>query len=243
MAPNLPCAVYTVVTNGYDEPASISPNNASSRCKFFFLHDGMSSMRRFERRGWHGIVMPFAANESGKLQASEHKLRRPACLASSATVYVDGNVGIHGNVSELVELCASVGTLCMFSVGRTVNSELNWLEWRKSASSEQRQALVQRYSAHLSEKVWYGKVIVRLYGSARLPCFEDQWLAALSEPGGVQRDQVHINRALARCNQSVHDLRSIPLRRHQKKAPPPYQDPTYRRYFSHSSFHAGGKWG
>ena len=73
---------------------------------------------------------------------------------------------------------------------------------------------------------WYSKVIVRRYGSPSLSCFEDEWLAAIRRPGAVQRDQVHINRALHACGQTIQDLRARP-----GETTAPYHDPHFQRFF------------
>ena len=195
------CVLYTVSINQYDPPSSIGANVT---CDTLFLHDANAT--RLSK--WTAVRVTPTEGYSAKLKTSQLKLRHPPFLRNSGyahTIYIDANVGVRQDPAELLELCNS--SLCMFSVGRTIASEIQWLRSNQYASKNQTATLAQMYRSHLREQVWYGKVIVRRYGSPSLSCSEDEWLAAIRRPGAVQRDQVHINRALHACGQTIQDLR------------------------------------
>ena len=214
------CVLYTVSINQYDRPSSIGANVT---CDTLFLHDANAT--RLSK--WTAVRVTPTEGYSAKLKSRELKLRQPPFLRNSGyahTIYIDANVGVRQDPAELLDLCNS--SLCMFSVGRTIASEIQWLRSNQYASKNQTATLAQIYRSHLREQVWYGKVIVRRYGSPSLSCFEDEWLAAIRRPGAVQRDQVHINRALHACGQTIQDLRARP-----GETTAPYHDPHFQRFF------------
>ena len=131
------CVLYTVSINQYDRPSSIGANVT---CDTLFLHDANAT--RLSK--WTAVRVTPTEGYSAKLKSRELKLRQPPFLRSSGyahTIYIDANVGVRQDPAELLELCNS--SLCMFSVGRTIASEIQWLRSNQYASKNQTATLAQ----------------------------------------------------------------------------------------------------
>lgn len=222
------CALYTVSIGGYDTPHKIAPNIS---CRASFIHDGMHT-DAIIGAGWTPFRVtpyPYATN---KVKCSQYKLRRHAQVAFVHTIYVDANVEIVRDPAPLVAMCRT--SLCMFSLGRSVEWEINWLKNSGYASYRQAETLRRAYERVLHEPAWYSKVIVRRDDvgnvSAR-KCFESKWFDAINCSNAVHRDQVHINKALESCGESIQDLR-------EQSHGLAMMDPRFRQFFRNTGSHA-----
>lgn len=191
-------------------------------CQLLFLNDVTISTLPSK---WRPIRISSNAY-SHFAKSREYKIRRPSFFKDLRTIYIDGNVAIRNDPQNMLRMCNS--TLCMFSLGRNLESEIRWLQEKGYANESQYIELRRRNRALLKEEAWYGKVIVRKYGTRELSCFEDVWIASIREPGAVQRDQVHINGALRKCGQTIQNLRTNWTDRTR-----PYKDPNFVHYFQH----------
>ena len=201
------CAVYTVITHDYDDPAHLGEcqrvkedgafmaTNNSCSCRFYLYHDDTTPGPGEPWLGRRRELPENFSDASPKLQASAWKLRRPDDLdACPSTIFIDSNVQVIRDPSPLLDACGS--DVCMFSVGRNISEEIAWLVDNGHANETSALRLQTEYQPQLAEPTWYSKVIVRTNGdqksSSRLRCFEDRWLEALAG-SPVERDQARLS--------------------------------------------------
>jgi hypothetical protein len=250
------CAVYTVITHDYDYPAHLgecqrvkedgafTATNSSCSCRFYLYHDDTTPDPGEPWLGRRREIPENFTDASPKLQASAWKLRRPDDLdACPSTIFIDSNVQVIRDPSPLLDACGS--DVCMFSLGRNIREEIAWLVNNGHANKTGALRLQTEYQPQLAEPTWYSKVIVRTNGdqksSSRLRCFEDRWLEALAG-SPVERDQVHINAALAACGTQMGELRATSGRLQSpdflgRMIQPASHDLNFKSYFINTADH------
>ncbi len=212
------CAVYTVITRDYDDPADLGECSSPSDpfvvtkgpclCGFFLYHDDATPAPPEPWRGRRRELPENFTHASGKLQASLWKLRQPDGFDECPrTIFIDSNVRVIRDPYPLLNVCES--EVCMFTVGRNLSEEIRWLVDNGHANKTSAERLRTEYQPFLAEPTWYSKVIVRTYGSDdpessdRVRCFEARWLEALAG-SPVERDQAHLTRAAAAAPEPTH---------------------------------------
>jgi len=208
--PKLDIAVYKSADPHYDfsvPPDFGSGEEFSARC-YWVSPDG-----RHNGRGW----APFSfAIEGLAMGGKDYNRTTKFCPHDifadvPVSLYVDGNVTISppasDEIARFLVSSAEIG-LCLHGEHRTIPEEIETCIARGKMTAGEARFAERRYAAYLSEgmppdmPVYYGGVILRRHGSARVRSAMSDW--AEEYASGLSRDQVSLPYILWRNNVKVH---------------------------------------